>query len=219
MNQHTGICGENPYHSTDAVTGEEHAVCNCDLPKAFNTTEHMLDDGRFVLCEMNKFDDMMELLSAANPSFAQVIAVDENFVLFSRAWCVAEVAAAYKVGMRQHMKNASSDGLDRNESGLRNLHIANMEATRPEDRHEILRKIEDHDAFDARVQTLLFDDLLPDWRQLDVASQFHRVGRFVRWQGVARRRGSLRVLDPRGQEAPGIPDPQVVGAPNTIMAI
>ena len=72
MNQHAGICGGNPYHSTDAVTGEEHVVCNCDLAKAFNTTEPMLHDGRSVPCEMNKFDDMMELLSAANPSFAQV---------------------------------------------------------------------------------------------------------------------------------------------------
>merc|ERR1712216_208845 len=136
----------------------------------------------------------MELLSAANQSFAQVIAVDENFVLFSRAWCVAEVAAAYKVGMRQNIKVVSSGALDRNEEGLRTLRIVNMEATRREDRDEILRKIEDHDAFDARVQRLLFDDLLPAWRQLDVASQLNRVGRFIRWQDVVRRRGSLRVL-------------------------
>merc|ERR1712226_250797 len=97
----------------------------------------------------------MELLSAANPTFAQVIAVDADFVLFSRAWCVAEVAAAYKVGMRQHIKIVSSAALDRNQEGLRNLRIVTMEATRPEDRDEILRKIDDRDAFDARVQRLL----------------------------------------------------------------
>ena len=65
MNQHAGICGGNPYHSTDAVTGEEHAVCNCDLPKAFNVTEPMLDDVRSVPCETNKFDNMMGLFSTA----------------------------------------------------------------------------------------------------------------------------------------------------------
>ena len=139
-----------------------------------------------------------------------MIAVDENFVLFSRAWCVAEVAAAHKVGMKQSIKIVSSDALDRNEGDLRNLRIVNMEATRPEDRDEILRKIEDHDAFDARVQTLQFDDLLPAWRRLDVASQLDRVGHFVRWQAVARRHGSPRVLDP---------DPQVVGVPNRIISI
>ena len=80
-----------------------------------------------------------------------MIAVDENFVLFSRAWCVAEVAAAHKVGMRQDIKIVSSDALNRNERRLRNMHIENMEATRQEDKDEILRKIDDHAAFDARV--------------------------------------------------------------------
>ena len=61
-----------PIDLPHAVTGKEHAVCNCDLRKAFNTTEPMLHDGRSVPCEMNKFDDMMELLSAANRFFAQV---------------------------------------------------------------------------------------------------------------------------------------------------
>ena len=187
-------------------------MCNCDLPKAFNSTEPKLDDGRSVPCEMNKFDDMMELLSAANRFFTQVIAVDARFDLFSRAWCVAEVAAAYKVGMKQDIKIVSSDALDRNEHRLRNLRIANMEASRPEDKDEILRRIGDRDAFDDRVQTLLFDDILPDLRQLDVASQLDRVGRFVRWQDAARRRGSLGVLDPREPEAPEIPA-QVLGAP------
>ena len=37
-------------------------------------------------------------------SFSEVIAVDSHFVLFSRAWCVAEVAAAHQVGMKQTLK-------------------------------------------------------------------------------------------------------------------
>merc|ERR1712048_701815 len=96
VNQHAGICGGNPYHGTDAVTGVEYPVCGCGLRKAWNTTEPVLDeDGRSIPCEMNKFDDMMELLSATDSNFAQVIAVDASFELFSRAWCVAEIAAAH----------------------------------------------------------------------------------------------------------------------------
>lgn len=188
VNQHAGMCGGNPGHERDSVTGEEHAVCNCGLPKAFNTTMPTLDDGRSVPCEMNKFDDMMEFLSAANPCFSQVIAVGAAFGLFSRAWCVAEVAAAYNIGMKQNLKIVSSDALSCNEDRLRSLRIANMEASRPEDKDEILRKIGDLDAFDARMQTLLFEDLLPDWMQLDIVKQFHRMGQFVRWQGVACKR-------------------------------
>merc|ERR1711939_483248 len=119
----------------------------------------------------------------------------------------------YKVGMEQNIKIVSSDALNRNEGRLRNMCIADMEATRPEDKDEILRKIGDHTAFDTRVQTLLFDDLLPAWRHLDVALQLNRIGHFVRWQNVAYERGTIRVLNPRGQEAPEIPDAQVVGTP------
>ena len=64
VNQHAGICGGNPYHSTDAVTGEEHPVCDCGLPKAFNTTEPMLDDGRSIPCEMN---------TSISPSIVRII--------------------------------------------------------------------------------------------------------------------------------------------------
>merc|ERR1712054_458929 len=43
VNQHAGICGGNPYHSTDTVTGEEHLICPCHFAKAFNDTEPVLD--------------------------------------------------------------------------------------------------------------------------------------------------------------------------------
>ena len=76
-------------------------VCTCGLPKAFNSQAPTLDDGRSVPCEMNKFDPMMILLSAMGPDFSQVVAVDAEFVIFSRAWCVAEIVAAHEVGKRQ----------------------------------------------------------------------------------------------------------------------
>ena len=190
-------------------------MCGCGLEKAWNGTEPLLDaDERSIPCEMNKFDDMMELLSAEDPHFAQVVAIDADFVLFSRAWCVAEVAAAHKVGMRQSMEIESLQSLDDHDEGLRQLRIEAMEATRPEDKDEILRKIPDHAAFDEHVQLLLFQDLLPAWRHLDVAMQLDRVGHYVRWQLVARRRGSLGIFDPR-QQARDNPGAQIVGAPST----
>ena len=64
--------------------------------------------------------------------------------------------------MRQDIKIVSSGALDSNERRLRNMRIVNMETTRPDDMDEILRKIGDHAAFGARVQTLIFVDLMPD---------------------------------------------------------
>ena len=58
-------------------------------------------NGRSVECEMNKFDEMMAFLSYHDKSFAQVIAVDAGFELFSRAWCVSELAKAHSCGMKQ----------------------------------------------------------------------------------------------------------------------
>jgi len=199
VNQHAGICGENRHHSRDAVTGEEHPVCNCCVDKAFNDTEPVLvEDRRSIPCEMNKFDDMMELLSAQNSHFSQVIAVDAEFTLFSRAWCMAEVAAAHKMGMRQSLKVASLDALNEHEARLRDIRIEDMEAARPEDKDEILHKIQDCAAFNARLQVLLFEDLLPGWKRMDVAQQLDCTGQILRWQVVARSIGSLRIYNPRG---------------------
>jgi len=41
--------------------------------------------------ELNKFDDMMAFRQKHTSGFGQLIVVDENFVVFKRAWCVAEM--------------------------------------------------------------------------------------------------------------------------------
>merc|ERR1712137_79391 len=109
----------------------------------------------------------MLFLARANETFAQVIAVDEQFVLFSRAWCVSEIAAAHQAGMEQALKVHSANALQDHESSLRNLRIETMESTRPEDKEEILASIHDHAAFDLQLQSLLFEDLFPSWRTLN----------------------------------------------------
>merc|ERR1712039_995425 len=62
---------------------------------------------------------------------------------------------------------------------LRSLSICDMEASRTEDKDHILSKIDDTTAFDAALQRLLFDDLLPDWGNLDRVEQLERVARFL----------------------------------------
>ena len=58
---------------------------------------------------MNKFDDMMALLARENPDFAEVVAVDASLDLFGRAWCVAELAEAHRMGMAQRLKMRNAE--------------------------------------------------------------------------------------------------------------
>ena len=74
VNQHAGICGENPRGDVDPVTMLPHPVCSCRRPKFFNETPPLNDSGESILCEMNKFDDMMSFLASTDPSFSEVVA-------------------------------------------------------------------------------------------------------------------------------------------------
>ena len=51
---------------------------------------------------MNKFDYMMEIIAETSVNFAQVLAIDQQFGLFHRAWCIAELAEARLLRMPQH---------------------------------------------------------------------------------------------------------------------
>eukprot|EP00930_Biecheleria_cincta_P056275 TRINITY_DN42422_c0_g1_i1.p1 TRINITY_DN42422_c0_g1~~TRINITY_DN42422_c0_g1_i1.p1 ORF type:complete len:724 (-),score=109.31 TRINITY_DN42422_c0_g1_i1:490-2661(-) len=193
VNQHAGICGDNPCNSRDSVTGQVHAVCNCGMAPCRNDTPPLLPDGRSINCEMNKFDEMMGYLSARDSSFAQIIAVDASFSLFSRAWCVAEIHAAHQNGMYQTMSIESRGALQANEEKLKELRIQNMQASRPEDIVEILSKIDDKDLFNKAVQDLLFSELLLNWKELDAATLMGHFGRLIRYQDFARSQRSLGV--------------------------
>ena len=87
-----------------------------------NLTEP-LHDGKSIKCEMNKFDDMMKHIFLTNPSFSQVIAVDAEFDLFTRAWCVSEIAQASTMGMRQHLKLLNVRSLESNAKRLQTLRV------------------------------------------------------------------------------------------------
>eukprot|EP00927_Polykrikos_kofoidii_P061086 TRINITY_DN5597_c0_g1_i3.p1 TRINITY_DN5597_c0_g1~~TRINITY_DN5597_c0_g1_i3.p1 ORF type:complete len:676 (+),score=65.69 TRINITY_DN5597_c0_g1_i3:246-2273(+) len=182
VNQHTAICGENPQGTRDPITNELHPVCLCDAPKLWNHTQPTLNDGRAVDCEMNKFDDMIRYLSAADPDFRQVVAADASFELFSRAWCVSEISAANLVAMRQTIKVSSQVSLSIHASRLKHLRIEEMEASRPEDVQQILASIPDKAMFNRRVQELLFDELFPALARLTIEMAIKRVVRHVRWR-------------------------------------
>ena len=125
---------------------------------------------------MNKFDEMMAFLAlraarwharwqieSKDPEFCQVVAVDSDFGVFTRAWCMAEVAQASILGIRTQMRLRDKEGLIRTGARLRDLDGREMKASRVEDVEHILAKIADKDAFNAGLQSLIFDH-----RRLDV---------------------------------------------------
>ena len=190
VNQHAGICGGNPKKERDSVTGEVHDTCDCDLPKIFNSTPPLCD-GQSIACEMNKFDDMMKFLASCRSDFSQVVAVDSQFNLFSRAWCVAELVEADDMKLQQHVKMHSRPLLERRAASLADLRVENMEASHQEDVDYILKKIADPAKFNRKLHKLIFDKagLLSRWRQLDAAQQMQEVGSLLKWGSADQGKG------------------------------
>lgn len=126
INQHASICG-NSMGVRDTVTGDVLPFCDCSTPKYFN--DHP------VQCELNKFDCMMKHLHHHySQDFLQVVAIDKDFNLFSRAWCVAELVEAYNSHMDQHVMLHSPSVLEQNSGRLSSLKVENCAASRPEDK-------------------------------------------------------------------------------------
>mmetsp|Transcript_48249 Transcript_48249/g.90303 ORF Transcript_48249/g.90303 Transcript_48249/m.90303 type:complete len:181 (-) Transcript_48249:19-561(-) len=105
---------------------------------------------------MNKFHDMMGLLSARSPGFAQVVAVDAEFMLFTRAWCVAEIHKAQQMGTPQRMRIFSEANLQEQQGWLHELKVQEMKASNLADIELILSKIDDKERFNAELQSLIF---------------------------------------------------------------
>ena len=126
INQHASICGSS-MGVRDTVTGAVLPSCDCSTPKYFNDPP--------VQCELNKFDCMMKHLHHRySQDFLQVVAIDKDFNLFSRAWCVAELVEAYNSHMDQHVMLHSPSVLEQNSGRLSSLKVENCAASRPEDK-------------------------------------------------------------------------------------
>jgi len=180
VNQHASICGFIPPQSRgDPKTGIQHAACPCGYAKYLNGSPPLRSDSKSIPCQMNKFDDMMAFLSASDPKFAQVVAVDRGFVLFDRAWCVAEVAEANKMGMRQFVKLSSKQALGEQNDKLKDLDVRNMQAARMEDVKEILAKIPDVTSFNSDLHEMLFGQqgLFDRLGNFDVVEQAAQIGK------------------------------------------
>jgi len=187
--QHASICGGNPHGDRDSVSGEVHGICDCGLPKAFNSTEPLHPQKQeSISCEINKFSDMMKFVAANDSMFEQVIAVDSSFSIFSRAWCIAELAEAHQMHMRQNLVVPSQADLQEHGDTLRHIRVEDMEATRPADKEMILAGIKDKGAFNASMQALLTgkDGLLDAFNQsLDTLETLKVVGRIARQRRVS----------------------------------
>ncbi|CAE8588792.1 unnamed protein product [Polarella glacialis] len=166
VNQHASICGRILPQESDPVTGRQPLPCTCGFEKFGSQTPPLRHDGQSISCEVNKFDDMMACIAAAEPGFTQFLAVDKDFTIFRRAWCVAEMHQAYSSRLPQKMLVFSEATLTRHKSYLKTLKVEDMEASHPADRDMILARISDKASFNEEVQRLLFDDggLLEEWR-------------------------------------------------------
>merc|ERR1712194_181147 len=103
----------NPRRDVDPVLNVEHPICDCSVLKYFNASPPLrASDGKSCLCEMNKFDAMLTMLAVKNDEFSQLVAVDNECNLFTRAWCVSELATAQKLGMKQTLLMQSVAGFE-----------------------------------------------------------------------------------------------------------
>eukprot|EP00931_Biecheleriopsis_adriatica_P039798 TRINITY_DN22753_c0_g1_i1.p1 TRINITY_DN22753_c0_g1~~TRINITY_DN22753_c0_g1_i1.p1 ORF type:complete len:910 (-),score=126.20 TRINITY_DN22753_c0_g1_i1:39-2741(-) len=164
VNQHASICagfGSGPKAGPDtleykewnakcydSVTQQKHILCDCKTEKIFNER---------IECEIDKFDDiMMWLIDHHGETFRQLIAIDSQLELFNRVWCIAELVKADEMRCSQHTVVLNSNIMDMQYGKLISLRADTCRATRTEDRDRILSKIKDKDAFNRRLQWIIF---------------------------------------------------------------
>mmetsp|Transcript_84250 Transcript_84250/g.176308 ORF Transcript_84250/g.176308 Transcript_84250/m.176308 type:complete len:778 (-) Transcript_84250:316-2649(-) len=168
VNQHSAICnsfGQPPddpkdfarwdRSRRDSVSDEAYPTCDCTTTKYLNGTPE--------LCEINKFDDMMAHLSKVVPDLRQLVAVDQKFILFSRAWCVAELVEASMSEIPQNVEIYSNRPFRANDAEalhiyakLAKLTVQDCKASRKEDKDAILARIPDIPRFDAKLLEIIF---------------------------------------------------------------
>lgn len=167
VNQHASICNgfgpppadprmyeEWDLKRRDSITGLPYPLCDCKHPKYLNDAKEM--------CELNKFDDVIDFLYRTVPEFAQVVSVDTKYEVFERAWCVAELVRAFYCHIPQRVLLHSDKFLDIEEEEqhvytlLTTLTVQNCKASRAEDKEMVLSKIPDIQTFDEQLQYVIF---------------------------------------------------------------
>ncbi|CAJ1365858.1 unnamed protein product [Effrenium voratum] len=151
VNQHAGICARAPPLDS---TGHEITVCSC------GTAKHFEGD----LSEMNKFDDMMAFLKQhhrqnSQVRLEQVVAMEVDFTLLTRVWCVAELVEADRLHLHQAVKTHSAASREKCVDHLLHLDVREAQASFPADKDLVLSKIEDVNAFNRDLQGLMLQRL------------------------------------------------------------
>merc|ERR1712176_892645 len=123
VDQHVGICGSVCSSDTDPVTGQLHPTCDCSMDKSFSYSKPTREDGQSIHCEMNKFDDLIQCLASIQPGFEQIVAVDLDFRLFQRTWCIAELHKASVLGLSQFLRLPCEQSLKDRTHELKNLRV------------------------------------------------------------------------------------------------
>ena len=73
----------------------------------------------------------------------QVVAMEVDFALLTRVWCVAELAEADKLHLHQSVKTHSASSREKCVDKLLQLDVREAQASFPADKDLVLSKIED----------------------------------------------------------------------------
>jgi hypothetical protein len=172
VDQHKTICGANPCFDEDPMLRRVHPVCPCSQQPTFSGTQ----------CEVNKFDDMMCYLAAKVHSFSQVIAVDQEFDIFTRAWCIAEINLAHIKGIKQVVMVMSDQSIATNKTKISEVDVQHMKSSRLEDKDAILSNIPDKALFNGYLRDLMLNPITGLMNaQRDNACQASMLGKVARW--------------------------------------
>mmetsp|Transcript_29742 Transcript_29742/g.44127 ORF Transcript_29742/g.44127 Transcript_29742/m.44127 type:complete len:148 (+) Transcript_29742:195-638(+) len=105
---------------------------------------------------------MMAHLSKVVPDLRQLVAVDQKFMIFSRAWCVAELVEASMSEIPQNVEIYSNRPFRANDAEalfiyakLAKLTVLDCKASRQEDKDAILARIPGIPRFDAQLQEII----------------------------------------------------------------
>jgi len=173
VNQHASIC-DTALGVVDPITGQDICRCTCNHPKYLDCE----------YSEVNKFDDMMIRCAQRNPNFGHVIAVDRDFTLFSRCWCVAEVHAGRQLQLHQSLMLHSRDTIASHQDQLQNLRIEEMQASVASDKERILAQIHDKERFNRELREMVLNThtgLLACWE--DAGQYTEALGRLISTRG------------------------------------
>merc|ERR1719230_1981733 len=93
-----------------------------------------------------------------HPEFRHVVAMDRTFALLTRVWCLAEIVEAEASQIPQNVLIYDEDCIEAEYHKLKRLDIRECEATRQEDKDDILANIPDADVFSESLQELIMGD-------------------------------------------------------------